>query len=80
MFCLVALPLQLYSSRPLPEDQSSDAQAERQAQQRAAVSLTRLEKTASEVMEAAQAKLKELEKLTERAAAAAKEAEPPTAE
>ena len=51
----------------------------RQARQKAAAGLTRLEKTASDVMEAAQAKLKELEKVTERAAAAAKEAEPPAA-
>ena len=52
----------------------------RQARQKAAAGLTRLEKTASDVMEAAQAKLKELERSTERAAAAAKEAEPPPGE
>ena len=69
----------LYAPKPGEEMRGLARESVEKVREKAAASLTRLEKTASDVMEAAQAKLKELEKVTERAAAAVKGAEPPAA-
>ena len=69
----------LYAPKAGEETRELAREKVEKLRERAAESLARLEKTASEVMDAAQAKLKELEKVTERAAAAAKGAEPPAA-
>ena len=69
----------LYAPKPGEETRELARESVEKVREKAVASLKKLEKTASEAMDAAQAKLKELEKVTERAAAAAKEAEPPPA-
>ena len=69
----------LYAPKPGEETRELAREKLDKVREKAAASLTKLEKTADDVMEAAQAKLKELEKVTERAAAAARKAEPPPA-
>jgi len=70
----------LYAPKPGEETRELARESVDKVREKAMASLRKLERTASEAMEAAQTKLKELEKVTERAAAAAKEAEPPAAE
>jgi gas vesicle protein len=67
----------LYAPKPGEETRELARESVDKVREKAMASLRKLERTASEAMEAAQTKLKELEKVTERAAAAAKEAEPP---